>query len=279
MDLLLTQDSPKNTTLTLSSGNPVYEITTPSHTFHTDTTTIRKYRPDGGHPDDIGVIKLHNLRSDLCQIRGRDFLPPSSEIWTGTLSFTSSNGEVYTWCHKSAKAILEDKRKKTVATYDKSHTGSVSSNPQPAMISISAEVMDIIDEIICTFSYIEQKERNRRRHDGEGGDSGGDSGGGGGGGDSGGGGGGGDSGGGGGGGGGDGGCGGSDGGDDNSGGGGDGGCGGDSGVDGGGGGGDGGGGGGGGGDGGGAGGGDSGGAGGGGVDSGGGGGSGGMASF
>ncbi|KAL0063555.1 hypothetical protein AAF712_009564 [Marasmius tenuissimus] len=173
MDLLLTQDSPKNTTLTLSSGNPVYEISTPSRRFRTNTTTIRKYQPDGGHPNDIGVIELHSFHSDVCQIRERDFLPKSSSMWTRTLSFTSSNGEVYKWRHKSAKAILEDKRKKTVAIYDKSHTGFFSRNPRPAMLSISVEAINIIDEIVCTFSYIEQKERNRGSGGGDGGDAGG----------------------------------------------------------------------------------------------------------
>ncbi|KAK1217808.1 hypothetical protein PQX77_019514 [Marasmius sp. AFHP31] len=164
MDLLFTKDSCKNTTLSLPSGAPVYEINTPSRNFHTETSTIRKYRPEGGYQaDDIGIIEFHSFHTDICQIWGRDFLPKSASMWKIASAFTSSNGQTYTWRRKSSTAVLEDKFQNNVAVYDQSHTGFFSGNPRPAMLSISADAMQIIDEVVCTFFYIEQKEQTRRR--------------------------------------------------------------------------------------------------------------------
>ena len=125
MDLSFTKDSPKNTTLSLPDGRPVYEIDTPSRNFHTETTTIKKYQPYGG-ANDIATIEFHSFHKDVCQIQGRDFLPKSRSAWksyvrssahlnvapsdvyhlTRSLSFTSSNGEVYTWKRKSDTALV-----------------------------------------------------------------------------------------------------------------------------------------------------------------------------
>ncbi|KAL0062084.1 hypothetical protein AAF712_011084 [Marasmius tenuissimus] len=163
MDLLFTKDSPVNTTLSLPSGSPVYEISTPLRNFHTETTTIRKYRPAGGDPDDIGLIEIHSFHKDVCQLRGKDFLPKSPSMWKSTSFFTSSNGEAYTWHCKSDTAVLNDKGENTVAMYERSHSGLISKNSQPAKLSISVEGMDIIDEIVLTFAYVEQQEQIHQR--------------------------------------------------------------------------------------------------------------------
>ncbi|KAL0063552.1 hypothetical protein AAF712_009561 [Marasmius tenuissimus] len=79
------------------------------------------------------------------------------------MTFTSSNGQVYKWRRESTKAFLDDQDGKTVATYEEGHTGLSGGQPRQAMLSISTEAMQIIDEVVCTFFYIEQKEQARRR--------------------------------------------------------------------------------------------------------------------
>jgi len=90
MDLLFTKESPKNTTLSLPDGKPVYEITTPTRHTHTETTTIRKYQSDGS-ADDVGTIEFHVLHKDICQIRGRDFRPESLSIFNSYVPFVHLN--------------------------------------------------------------------------------------------------------------------------------------------------------------------------------------------
>ncbi|KAK1217809.1 hypothetical protein PQX77_019515 [Marasmius sp. AFHP31] len=165
MDFLLTVDSTVNTTLSLPSGTPVYEITTPLRTFRTHTTTIRKYEQEGGDPHDIGIVELHSLHKDVCQLRGKDFLPKKpSMLNLSSFSFTSSKGEEYTWHRKSdTQTVLNDKNKNAVATYEQSHAGLLNKEPRPAKLSVSAEVMEVADEIVCTFTYVKQKEEIRKR--------------------------------------------------------------------------------------------------------------------
>ncbi|KAK1217753.1 hypothetical protein PQX77_019595 [Marasmius sp. AFHP31] len=163
MDLLFTKNFTKNTSLTLPDGSLGYEISTPSRKLHTDTTIIRRYPPSGGDPESIGVIELHSIRTDVCQVHGKDFLPKSDSTHNISMTFTSSNGEVYKWRRESTKAFLDDKSEETVATYEEGHTGLLGGIPRQAKLSISTEAMDIIDEVVCTFFYIEQKEQTRRR--------------------------------------------------------------------------------------------------------------------
>ena len=55
---------------------------------------------------------------------------------------------------------LSDKNSHNVAIYEQSHSGH--SNYQPAKLSVLPEAMDIIDEVVCTFIYCEQKEQVHR---------------------------------------------------------------------------------------------------------------------
>ncbi|KAL0570337.1 hypothetical protein V5O48_011634 [Marasmius crinis-equi] len=163
MDLLFTKDSARNTTLSLPSGQAVYDYSTPSRGFHHEQTTIRKFRPDGGPPDDIGFIEFHSFHKDICQVRGKDFRPQSSSMWKSGLTFQSSNGQEYTWKRKLSTAELTDKFNNVVAIYEVMHTGILSGNPRPAKLSITVEGMQFLDEIVCTFSYIEQREQKQRQ--------------------------------------------------------------------------------------------------------------------
>ena len=89
MDLIFAKDSAQNTTLSLPDGRPAYEVTTPARNFHTEVTTIKKYRSDGG-TDDIGTIEFHMFHKDIVQIRGKDFLPKSLSMWKKSVYLRTS---------------------------------------------------------------------------------------------------------------------------------------------------------------------------------------------
>ncbi|KAL0571016.1 hypothetical protein V5O48_010937, partial [Marasmius crinis-equi] len=155
-------ESARNATLMLPSGQPVYQVSTPTRVFHTEQTTIAKFLPDGSSIA-IGLVELHSFHTDICQITGRNVLPKSDGIFRSGISFTSSNGKQYTWKRKTSTALLTDKSGSTVATWERSHSGILSRNPRPAQLSVLSEGVQIIDEIVVTFMYIEQREQQLRR--------------------------------------------------------------------------------------------------------------------
>ncbi|KAK1220568.1 hypothetical protein PQX77_016664 [Marasmius sp. AFHP31] len=159
MDLIFSQDDPKNATLSLTSGQPVYEMYTHEKTWSSEPTVIRKFQYPGHPPVNIGQVQVRLLHSDVCEMSGRDIQPKSGESSSGK-SFTSlANGEVYTWKRKFSKAKLTDKFKNTVAIYEESHSG-ILKEEAPAKISIAPEGMPILDEIVVTCVYFEQRIRD-----------------------------------------------------------------------------------------------------------------------
>ncbi|KAL0571020.1 hypothetical protein V5O48_010941 [Marasmius crinis-equi] len=171
MDLIFSTDSARNTTLSLPSGQPLYDISTPSQAFHTDQTTISKIQ-SGRKQIAIGRVEMHSLHTDVCQVSGRDMLPKKDGIFRSGLSFTSSNGQKYTWKRKSGTALLSDKSK-NIASYERSHSGFLGRGRRPAKLSVAPEGVGILDEIVVTYMYIEQRPRSGDGDGGDGGDGGG----------------------------------------------------------------------------------------------------------
>ncbi|KAL0568841.1 hypothetical protein V5O48_013127 [Marasmius crinis-equi] len=161
MELIFSKTSARNATLSLPSGQPVYELSTPSRLLHTEQTTITKFYP-GNPPVTIGLVEMHSFHDDVCQLAGRNVLPKSDGFWKSGMTFTSSNGEHYTWKRKSDAALLSDKFKHNIAIYEESHSGFLSGTPSPAKLSVAPEGMGILDEIMVTFVYIEQQEQQSR---------------------------------------------------------------------------------------------------------------------
>ncbi|KAL0580546.1 hypothetical protein V5O48_001451 [Marasmius crinis-equi] len=163
MDLVFSKDSARNATLSLPTGQPVYEISTPSRVWHAEQTTVTKFLPHGGGPVAIGAVEVHSFHTDVCQISGRNVLPKSDGIFKSGMSFTSSNGEQYTWKRKSDSALLSNKWNTNIAVYEAMHTGILSGSPQSAKLSVMPEVMGILDEVVATFVYTEQMFQISRR--------------------------------------------------------------------------------------------------------------------
>lgn len=164
MDLIFSKDSPQNATLSLPTGQPVYELSTTDRWFHHKPTTIKKFQPGSAVPQDIGLVEIHSLHKNVVQILGRDVLPKSAGMFKRGRTFTSSNGQQYTWKRKSDAALLTDKFDHNMAIYETRHSNTFSSkDPTPGKLSIAPEALGIADEIIGTFAYVEQAERQARR--------------------------------------------------------------------------------------------------------------------
>ncbi|KAK1234113.1 hypothetical protein PQX77_002688 [Marasmius sp. AFHP31] len=151
MDLIFSQDDPKNAMLSLTSGQPVYEMYTQEKTWSSEPTVIRKFQYPRHPPVIIGQVQVRLLHSDVCEMSGRDIQPKSGESSSGK-SFTSlANGQEYTWKRKCSKAKLTDKFKNTAAIYEESYSG-ILKEKAPANISIAPGGMPILDEIVVTCS-------------------------------------------------------------------------------------------------------------------------------
>ncbi|KAL0570687.1 hypothetical protein V5O48_011275 [Marasmius crinis-equi] len=160
MDLIVSEDK-KTTTLSLPTGQPIYQITAKSRgTFRGETKVISKFQHPGAAPTDVGLVEVHSLSSDVCQFWGRDIRPRTDyNSMSEDKIFTSSvTGQKYKWHRGLQKSKLTDKFKNTVASYEESHSSLLSSKRKsPAKLSVTPAGMQFLDEIVVTFVYIEQK--------------------------------------------------------------------------------------------------------------------------
>ncbi|KAK7025993.1 hypothetical protein VNI00_015824 [Paramarasmius palmivorus] len=162
MEFIFSKDDVRNSTLTLLTNEPIYEISTSSKSLLAETTVIKKFRRDG-ESEYMGLIELHGTREDECRVWGRNMPPKSESFWKSAKSFVASNGQKYTWKMKSnANQELRDQSDNTIATWERSHTGIFSKRPRPAKLSISHAAVSVADDIVSTFVVVEQWTRINR---------------------------------------------------------------------------------------------------------------------
>ncbi|KAJ8096253.1 hypothetical protein PM082_011396 [Marasmius tenuissimus] len=150
MDLIYSEDNSKKMTISLATGQPVYEVSTQEETSSSEPTMIKKFQNPGDPPVDIGQVKMRSFHSDVCELLGRDIRPRKGDLWSR--SFTSLvNGQEYTWDQEDSKATLTDEFENTVAIYKGSHSEA------PVKLSVTPEGMSILDEIVVTCVYHEQQ--------------------------------------------------------------------------------------------------------------------------
>ncbi|KAG7092976.1 hypothetical protein E1B28_009277 [Marasmius oreades] len=163
MDLIFSKDSLRDATLSLPTGQPIYEISTPDRWFHHARTMIKKFQPGMSLPQDMGVIEIHSWNKSVVEVWGRSVLPKSPGVFKRGELFTSSNGQQYTWKRKSRTAVLTDKLDNTMAVYDERRTNVFSrKEPSPAKLAVAPAAVEIADEIVGTFLYFEEQERRAR---------------------------------------------------------------------------------------------------------------------
>ncbi|KAG7092978.1 hypothetical protein E1B28_009279 [Marasmius oreades] len=166
MELIFSKDCPRNATLSLPTGQPVYSISTPDRWIEHQQTTIKKFHPRTSLPHDMGVIVIHDWnKKSVVEVWGRNVLPKSAGVFKKGRAFTASNGQQYTWKRKPDAALLTDKFDNTLAIYDTRHLINMFSpkDPTPAKLTIAPAAVELADEIVGTFVYFEQQERRAQR--------------------------------------------------------------------------------------------------------------------
>lgn len=197
----LSRNSPLRTTLIdAATGRAVYEVDTPRTFSCSGATKIRKldtasrtpfhsddadYNSDedtvvGMEEDELEpefpetsneIARIHwkLISSDRIIFRGKittqnEFLPECGKM-KGSYKFTGPNGVEYRWAMGAMglnypKLVTMDEKKTVIAKFHRAHHFVKKQN---ARLEVRPEGMEMLDHIVLTFVYAENKRRERER--------------------------------------------------------------------------------------------------------------------
>ncbi|KAK1215742.1 hypothetical protein PQX77_021628 [Marasmius sp. AFHP31] len=143
-------DSVLNASISLPSGEVLYEISTPPG--KKSPTTIRKQGIE------IGVVELRGA----CNVNGKEYVPVrGGGMFKSGTTLTFSNGSQYTWKHDSSKRKshlipLSPPEGASIATY---HHPPIMSRELVGNLAVTTSDTQLTDEIFATSVYVEQRRR------------------------------------------------------------------------------------------------------------------------
>ncbi|KIK50095.1 hypothetical protein GYMLUDRAFT_51383 [Collybiopsis luxurians FD-317 M1] len=172
MNLSFLESDMYNTLLVQSNGAPLYHIKTPPsghpHTVITKIVASNGYGfgfdSDESKDKEMAHIEVHRWHSSTVDVWGKSFVPSRTHLLSSSEAFTGSNGKRYLWRRGAREQIeltsMEDKTF-PVATYEPELPATVSSTSKSASLQIKFEGLAILDELVTTFVYIQQKHHKR----------------------------------------------------------------------------------------------------------------------
>ncbi|KIM87281.1 hypothetical protein PILCRDRAFT_814774 [Piloderma croceum F 1598] len=160
MHLLLSKNDLRNTVLVRPDGQAVYRINTPHNLFGRRTTKIKRVHAINVQ---IGKIKWHTFRASKLWTGGRQVQLHKSGIFSHSKIFQARDGQNYIWKTKNGHPMLVGEgHSRTVATFHKPKWGILSKS-RLASLEITAQGMEILDDIVTTFVWFEQNRRKRKQ--------------------------------------------------------------------------------------------------------------------
>jgi len=172
MHLLLSRDSPGNTTITNSTGQVLYRSSTPFK-WSGRTTTVSKVVPnesDGDHMRDrfaeLAQIEWNGPKTSIFRYHGnqsftKDFFKHEGKGGRRRY-FTASDGSSYMWILGVYVASLEvnDLTRTLIARSHRHHLGLIG-KARKAYIEILPEGEHILDDIVVTWVFAEIVRRRK----------------------------------------------------------------------------------------------------------------------
>ncbi|KII89457.1 hypothetical protein PLICRDRAFT_41115 [Plicaturopsis crispa FD-325 SS-3] len=156
-------NDPLNTTI-LHDGKAVYHVKTPFKVFRRPDTTLR--RVDGHQHADVACIRWGGLTKSLSvSVHGRDVRPHKKSMFSDSETFTAADGKEYKWKIKNGKfpkLVRKTGIDKTIAEFHA--PSSVFSLSHKVTLKVDSDGLAILDDIIATFIYVENR---RRRNNGD----------------------------------------------------------------------------------------------------------------
>ncbi|KDQ49654.1 hypothetical protein JAAARDRAFT_42673 [Jaapia argillacea MUCL 33604] len=175
--LTFTNDSPLRTVLLNAQSQPVYRIYSPDKVFiYGSTTTI--IRCSGMYPnqpeEEVGRINWHRHHRSQMVFGGRtfevnSFLQKTGFVGRGNRIWLGPDGQEYMWNvdNSPTTLILNDGSGTVVACFTR---GSLRlpwmKQKRPACLQIRPNGFHMVDLILLTFVYAEQKKREHDDDDG-----------------------------------------------------------------------------------------------------------------
>ncbi|TFY53667.1 hypothetical protein EVG20_g10012 [Dentipellis fragilis] len=194
MNLHVSRSSILNTVLRDDSGEPRYRIeTSTTNPLRDQETTVSRFLPgpttsgseEQSHPrstntddetdilmrglpeEEIARIEWHQVKSTVFKWSGQNPVDVSTYMpYTGLLmrkrAFTATDGQSYAWKYGSTRSSLSrnDSSSARIAQYHKRSYGIIGKTHK-AYLEISPEGLNIADEIVVTFVYIERRRDQR----------------------------------------------------------------------------------------------------------------------
>ncbi|CAE6528005.1 unnamed protein product [Rhizoctonia solani] len=155
---ILSRTSPTNTTLTNPDGVVVYEISTPDILGPSQTTIKRE-------DSVIATIQWNLVKGSTITINGKtsaiDEVFPRSGALSVTRVWTTSNGEQFKWKDSMKLYCVSAESGLNLATYDRTYFSLF--RDKKSTLDISANGIQLIDDLVVTWVIAEKKARNRRR--------------------------------------------------------------------------------------------------------------------
>ncbi|KAF7981051.1 hypothetical protein HWV62_35512 [Athelia sp. TMB] len=156
MNFQLTQRHTTNTDIIGQDGQLWYRVETPWAMVSKKTRVTR----GGGVP---GLIEWHAFGSAKIQCNGRRIETVGGGMFSHSQSFQAADGVEYKWKEVGKTNVLVAKKHSStaVATFQRGNVGIFSSH-RPSALSVAPQGMRILDDVVTTAMWFEEK-RNRRQ--------------------------------------------------------------------------------------------------------------------
>ncbi|KDQ54824.1 hypothetical protein JAAARDRAFT_350496 [Jaapia argillacea MUCL 33604] len=162
--LTLTNDSPLRTILLDDHNIPQYKISTPLTLFRSTTTITRCTT---GKDEELARIQWHTMRNSRILFQGQildvgDFFKRKGRL-SRDRKFNAPDGQEYEWVTQlRGMELIQTTHPKTAIACFKEHTLNIFSSNHNAQLDIYPAGRHMVDLIITTFVYVEQKRRERK---------------------------------------------------------------------------------------------------------------------
>ncbi|KAA1471311.1 hypothetical protein DENSPDRAFT_880375 [Dentipellis sp. KUC8613] len=195
-DNLLTTRAILNTVLRDDHGEPRYRIETSFEHTRENETTISRFLPETGtsgtknppapsvkgntaeetdillrslSEQEFAKIEWHRFHPTVFKWAGKtveidSYMPYSNTVMTKR-AFTATDGKSYVWKLGTVRSSLtrnDGTTETPIATYHRGFFGLMGKTDKP-YLEISSEGLNILDEIVVTFVYIERRRQQRER--------------------------------------------------------------------------------------------------------------------
>jgi len=155
-----------NTDVSDERGFVHYSITTPAAAKK--VTTITKYRWSGlsSVPETMGVIEWHRLKETVFRFDGK-IIPADvmleKRAWSTGRYFVGPNRHVYKWKLESTHCWMKPVESNVELVRFHEKNLGILKQSHPAYLSVSPQVVPLLDHVILTFVYVESL---RQEHNG-----------------------------------------------------------------------------------------------------------------